>query len=145
MIKNQIANRNDKSYENSILTGPALTDLNRAFESQRKSQQAIHSTNANELMTRMLSEGVSYLDVLLKNYSDLSTLRNSNGMSILHAAAASATLRGIELVKEIVKRNLLSVNDHSKVCLLKNYSLDRRILFLFIMLSIIIIWKLLFS
>ena len=145
MIKNQIANRNDKSYENSILTGPALTDLNRAFESQRKSQQAIHSTNANELMTRMLSEGVSYLDVLLKNYSDLSTLRNSNGMSILHAAAASATLRGIELVKEIVKRNLLSVNDHSKVCLLKIYSLDRRILFLFIMLSIIIIWKLLFS
>ena len=145
MIKNQIANRNDKSYENSILTGPALTDLNRAFESQRKSQQAIHSTNANELMTRMLSEGVSYLDVLLKNYSDLSTLRNSNGMSILHAAAASATLRGIELVKEIVKRNLISVNDHSKVCLLKNYSLDRRILFLFIMLSIIIIWKLLFS
>ena len=145
MIKNQIANRNDKSYENSIPTGPALTDLNRAFESQRKSQQAIHSTNANELMTRMLSEGVSYLDVLLKNYSDLSTLRNSNGMSILHAAAASATLRGIELVKEIVKRNLISVNDHSKVGLLKNYSLDRRILFLFIMLSIIIIWKLLFS
>ena len=139
MIKNQIANRNDKSYENSILTGPALTDLNRAFESQRKSQQAIHSTNANELMTRMLSEGVSYLDVLLKNYSDLSTLRNSNGMSILHAAAASATLRGIELVKEIVKRNLLSVNDHSKVVVFENSSLNRRIPYLFIMLFIIII------
>ena len=145
MIKNQITNRNDKSYENSITNGSTLTDLNRAFENQRQSQQSIHSVNANEVMTRMLSEGVSYLDVLLKNYSDLSTLRNSNGMSILHAAAASATLRGIELVKEIVKRNLLSVNDHSKVCLLKNYSMDRRILFLFIMLSIIIIWKLLFS
>ena len=139
MIKNQITNRNDKSYENSIPTGPALTDLNRAFESQRKSQQAIHSTNANELMTRMLSEGVSYLDVLLKNYSDLSTLRNSNGMSILHAAAASATLRGVELVKEIVKRNLISVNDHSKVVVFKNPSLNRQIPYLFIMLFIIII------
>ena len=139
MIKNQITNRNDKSYENSITNGSTLTDLNRAFENQRKSQQSIHSVNANEVMTRMLSEGVSYLDVLLKNYSDLSTLRNSNGMSILHAAAASATLRGVELVKEIVKRNLISVNDHSKVVVFKNSSLNRQILYLFIMLFIIII------
>ena len=139
MIKNQITNRNDKSYETSITNGSTLTDLNRAFENQRKSQQSIHSVNANEVMTRMLSEGVSYLDVLLKNYSDLSTLRNSNGMSILHAAAASATLRGVELVKEIVKRNLISVNDHSKVVVFKNSSLNRRILYLFIMLFIIII------
>ena len=139
MIKNQITNRNDKSYETSITNGSTLTDLNRAFENQRKSQQSIHSVNANEVMTRMLSEGVSYLDVLLKNYSDLSTLRNSNGMSILHAAAASATLRGVELVKEIVKRNLISVNDHSKVVVFKNHSLNRLILYLFIMLFIIII------
>lgn len=139
MIKNQITNRNDKSYETSITNGSTLTDLNRAFENQRKSQQSIHSVNANEVMTRMLSEGVSYLDVLLKNYSDLSTLRNSNGMSILHAAAASATLRGVELVKEIVKRNLISVNDHSKVVVFENHSLNRRILYLFIMLFIIII------
>ena len=139
MIKNQITNRNDKSYETSITNGSTLTDLNRAFENQRKSQQSIHSVNANEVMTRMLSEGVSYLDVLLKNYSDLSTLRNSNGMSILHAAAASATLRGVELVKEIVKRNLISVNDHSKVVVFENSSLNRRIPYLFIMLFIIII------
>lgn len=139
MIKNQITNRNDKSYENSITNGSTLTDLNRAFENQRKSQQSIHSVNANEVMTRMLSEGVSYLDVLLKNYSDLSTLRNSNGMSILHAAAASATLRGVELVKEIVKRNLISVNDHSKVVVFKNVLMNRLILYRFIMLFIIII------
>ena len=139
MIKNQITNRNDKSYENSITNGSTLTDLNRAFENQRKSQQSLHSVNANEVMTRMLSEGVSYLDVLLKNYSDLSTLRNSNGMSILHAAAASATLRGVELVKEIVKRNLISVNDHSKVVVFKNLLMNRQIRYLFIMLFIIII------
>ena len=94
------------------LDASVINEISQAIELQ--SQKAVLSPS--EMLSKLLADGVDYLHTLVENKVDLSTIRNANGMSILHAAAAASnSSTALPLVEEIVSNNLLSVNDCSKV------------------------------
>lgn len=91
-----------------------MTKVTEVIEKQQQ-VKVVTPVNSTEILSKLLSEGKTYLDDLIKDGIDLSTIRNNNGMSLLHAAAASTSAYRMELIKEVVQRNLLSINDRSKV------------------------------
>lgn len=119
-----------------------MTKVTEVIEKQQQ-VKVVTPVNSTEMLSKLLSEGKTYLDDLIKDGVDLSTIRNNNGMSLLHAAAASTSAYRMELIKEVVQRNLLSINDRSKVYSWLISSLYRMVQFLFTLQSTIIIWMLL--
>ena len=114
MIQQQPAVEKPKVDWSSV-NDSMISGLTEALDNQRTKRTA--PANATEILTRLLSEGVDFLDHLLEENYNLSEVRNSNGMSLLHAAAASTSPHAMTLIVEVVTRNLLSVNDRSKVWL----------------------------
>ena len=114
MIQQQPAEEKPKVDWSSV-NDSMISGLTEALDTQRSKKAT--SANATETLTRILSEGVDYLNLLLEDNHNLSEIRNANGMSLLHAAAASTSPHAMTLIMEVVNRNLLSVNDRSKVWL----------------------------
>ena len=114
MIQQQPAVEKPKVDWSSV-NDSMISGLTEALDNQRTKRTA--PANATEILTRLLSEGVDFLDHLLEENYNLSEVRNANGMSLLHAAAASTSPHAMTLIVEVVTRNLLSVNDRSKVWL----------------------------
>ena len=71
--------------------------------------------SSNEMMTSVLTKGVGELHRMVENGVDFGKVRNSNGMTLLHAAAASTNENALSVVKELVSRMIVDVNDRSKV------------------------------
>lgn len=71
--------------------------------------------SSNEMMTAVLTKGVSELNRMIENGVDFGKVQNSNGMTLLHAAAASTNENALSIVKEVVSRMIVDVNDRSKV------------------------------
>ena len=81
-------------------------------------EKKVVNMSSNEIMTAVLNKGVKELDAMIEKGVDFGALRNSNGMSLLHAAAASSSPNALEIIMEIVRQMLIDVNDRSNVGML---------------------------
>lgn len=110
----------------SVVDQDLVDGMTRALEEQRQAEQQkerslevkkepLDAAGAGELLSRILAGGVTVLEEEMEKGIELKVVRNANGMSLLHAAAASSSEYAEEIVREVIERRWIDVNDRCKV------------------------------